>query len=608
MSTITEKIRGLADTIKRGIERFPLTVCFALVLTVCAIILEYKGYHGISDKWRFFMLWYPATGIALSLSLSLWLEEHTGKTGYIFAVAIIHVIWIGVSTMLMKNYNMLGYAPYTYVIAALIVVLMISLLVLSFFKDKTDVPFWNFSLRSTGAVIAGFVVSGIVCGGLELLIFAIEKLFGVFINSHCYSNVATICFCLLAPILVLQGVPGGALKHDDEPMSMPRLIENAATKLFMPIAAAYLITLYCYAAKILFTWQLPDGWVSWLVTASMMAMILLLMMVYPYREKASQSASSWNRMTVQFITNRMPVLMLPLLLLMSIGIARRLSDYGITIQRIYLIAFNLWCYAVCLILIIRRKPRIMWIPVSFILLFAIMTLLPINVSTCVKKNLTAKVTAALQENGWDGASMSDSEYSHFLQKLDPKTAAQIDSRIDYLKRQFSKQYVEEFIGTDVFTGRPFVRQNETNTDEIINIERYRSILGSIRIDLPSDASQVAKWSGSEHIDKECITGDTLILQLPVASHTKDDKGHYFNYYYEFRFPLSQLRAINEEMTIENIARDNINHAISYTGTLVDTSAKDAPYKVVLYIDTFNLYRNDDEGHFNVNGLLFLYFK
>ena len=92
MSTIAEKIRGLADTIKRGIERFPLTVAFALALTVCAIILENKGYHGISDKWRFFMLWYPATGIALSLSLSLWLEEHAGKMGYIFAVAIIHVI------------------------------------------------------------------------------------------------------------------------------------------------------------------------------------------------------------------------------------------------------------------------------------------------------------------------------------------------------------------------------------------------------------------------------------------------------------------------------------------------------------------------------------
>lgn len=605
MSYLKEKIRGLADTIRSGIQRFPLTVVFALALTVCAIIIEYKGYHGIGKDWRFFMLWYPATGIALSLSLSLWFEERKGKLGYMLAVILIHIAWIAVSMFLMWKYDMLGYAPYTYIIAALIAALILSLLVLSFFSDKSDVAFWNFSLRLIGTTATALIVSGIVCGGLELLVVGIEKLFGVFISSHCYSNIAILSFCLLAPVLVIQGIPGGAYKHDGEPINMPRLIENSVTRLFTPIAIAYFITLFCYAAKILFTWQLPDGWVSWLVTASMMAMVLLIMMVYPYREKAFQSSSSWNRMAVKFITSRMPVLMLPLLLLMSIGIARRLSDYGITILRIYLVAFNLWCYAVCIILIIRRKAGIMWIPVSLILLFAVMTLLPVNVSSCVKKNLTAKVTAALQENGWNGTSMSDSEYSHFLQKLDPQTAARIDSRIDYLKRQFSKQHVEEFIGTDVFTGRPFVRQNETNTDEIINIERYRSILGSLKIDIPSDASQMAMWSGRTDIDKECIINDTLIVQLPVASNTKDNKGHYFNYYYEFRFPLSQLRAIDEEMTIENIARDNINHAISYTGTLVDTSDKDAPYKVILYINFFHLHLEDDKGYFSVDGLLFL---
>ncbi|MBR4842624.1 MAG: hypothetical protein IK006_05995, partial [Bacteroidaceae bacterium] len=188
MSYLKEKIRGLADTIRSGIQRFPLTVVFALALTVCAIIIEYKGYHGIGKDWRFFMLWYPATGIALSLSLSLWFEERKGKLGYMLAVILIHIAWIAVSMFLMWKYDMLGYAPYTYIIAALIAALILSLLVLSFFSDKSDVAFWNFSLRSIGATATAFIVSGIVCGGLELLVVGIEKLFGVFISSHCYSN------------------------------------------------------------------------------------------------------------------------------------------------------------------------------------------------------------------------------------------------------------------------------------------------------------------------------------------------------------------------------------------------------------------------------------
>lgn len=303
MSNLKEKIRGLADTIRSGIQRFPLTVVFALALTVCAMIIEYKGYHGIGKDWRFFMLWYPATGIALSLSLSLWLEEHKGKLGYLLAVILIHIAWVAVSVFLMRNYDMLGYAPYTYVNVALIAALILSLLVLSFFSDKTDVAFWNFSLHSIGATATAFVVSGIVCGGLEMLVVGIEKLFGVFVSSHCYSNIAIISFCLLAPVLVIQGIPGGPNKHDGEPIDMPRLIENSVTRLFTPIAIAYFITLYCYAAKILITWQLPDGWVSWLVTASMAAFVILFMFVYPYRSKADVSASGWNRKAVQIITH-----------------------------------------------------------------------------------------------------------------------------------------------------------------------------------------------------------------------------------------------------------------------------------------------------------------
>ena len=605
MSTITEKIRDLADTVRRGIERFPLTVAFALALTVCEIIIEYKGYHGISNEWKFFMSWYPATGMALSLSLSLWLEEHTGKIAYKLAAALIHIIWLGVSTLLMQNQHILLNAPYKFVIAALIAVLVLSLLVLSFLKDKDDVAFWNFSLRSIGAAVTALVVSGIVCGGLELLFVAIDKLFGAYISSHCYVNIVIVSFCLLVPILCIQAIPNGTLKHDYEPMCLPRLIENAVTKLFMPIAAAYFITLYCYAAKILFTWQLPDGWVSWLVSASMVAMVILLIMVYPFREKASNSTSSWNRKAVQIITRWMPILMLPLLLLMSIGIARRISDYGITILRLYLAAFNLWCYAVCIVLIIRRKAGIIWIPVSLVLCFALLTLLPVNVSSYVRKNLTSDVTATLKENGWNGASMSDGEYTQFLKRLDPKTAAQLDSRIDYLKRQFSRQTVMEFIGEEVFTGRSTESVFENGINGNIEIHRYRSILGDITFNLPQGVTRMCMIDDiPADFGKENIDDDTLTVHIHINTFHTDTKDWHIPLDYEFRFPLSQLRAMENEMQPENIGRHDYNHAICYTGRLVEETDEDVPDTVYLYLNTFNLHFDGKEGYFNASGPVF----
>ncbi len=601
MNTIYDRIKNLLLTVRKGIERFPLTVAFAVALTACMMFLEYKGYNYPDEKWRFFISWYPSTGLLLSLSLSLWLEENIGKWSYKLLAGLIHLVWIGISLLLMRNSDELDFAPYNYVIAALITVLVLLLSVISFFKDKTDVAFWNFSLRFVGAVATALVVSGIVCGGLELLIVAIDKLFGVFVSSHWYSNVAIICFCLLAPVLVIQGIPGGTRKHEDKPIPMPRLIENAVTKLFMPIAAAYFVTLYCYAAKILFTWQLPDGWVSWLVTASMAAMVILFMMVYPYIEKASQSTSGWNRMAVKFITKRMPILMLPLLLLMSIGIARRISDYGITILRVYLVAFNLWCYAVCIVLIIKRNAEIMWIPVSLVLTFAVLTLLPVNVSTCVRKSLTNKVNTILQENGWNGASMSDDEYGKFLSKLDSSVSHQLDSRIDYLKKQFSRQSVNDIIDTGVLTGRIPEHVFEDGKDGNVEIHRYRSILGDASFNLPQNASKMCLYEYNTDLKKNCIKDEILTVELPVEfDYNRSSR----TLKYEFSIPLSQLRALQEEMTPDNIIKDDFNHVVSLTGTLVGASANDAPAKVTLFLDTFHLRHDGKEGYIRVTGPLF----
>jgi hypothetical protein len=59
------------------------------------------------------------------------------------------------------------------------------------------------------------------------------------------------------------------------------------------------------------------------------------------------------------------------------------------------------------------------------------------------------------------------------------------------------------------------------------------------------------------------------------------------------------------MTPENIVKDDFNHAVSYTGTLADASAKDAPVKVILFLDTFHLRHDGKEGYFSVTGPLFI---
>ena len=58
------------------------------------------------------------------------------------------------------------------------------------------------------------------------------------------------------------------------------------------------------------------------------------------------------------------------------------------------------------------------------------------------------------------------------------------------------------------------------------------------------------------------------------------------------------------MRPENIVKDDFSHVIGLTGTIVDASAKDAPARVTLFLDTFHLRLGEGYGYFGVTGPLF----
>ncbi|MDE6287032.1 MAG: DUF4153 domain-containing protein [Muribaculaceae bacterium] len=68
--------------------------------------------------------------------------------------------------------------------------------------------------------------------------------------------------------------------------------------------------------------------------------------------------------------------MLPLLVLMSVALGRRIADYGITPWRLYGIVFNLWAYIVCIRLWLKGNRRFVWIPTLFAALFLAVSVIP----------------------------------------------------------------------------------------------------------------------------------------------------------------------------------------------------------------------------------------
>lgn len=180
-------------------------------------------------------------------------------------------------------------------------------------------------------------------------------------QRKCYAYIYYLCNVLLGLMLFLGLLPQGDDKYNREPHSS-EFLNGILHYLFLPLTAGYMTVLYIYATRILVSWELPIGWVSWLIVALMTVCIAIQFGLYPTRFKEGKRFDNW-------IARWMPILILPLLLLMTIGIIRRFNDYGITLNRLYLATLNGWFYIVCIGLFIIKARRINWIPISFAIIF-----------------------------------------------------------------------------------------------------------------------------------------------------------------------------------------------------------------------------------------------
>ena len=139
----------------------------------------------------------------------------------------------------------------------------------------------------------------------------------------------------------------------------------------MPLLWIYAGILYAYSARILIEREWPHGIVSSLILAWLCIGLLVWFLSSP--------AKADNRMAAIYHT-AFPWAALPLFVILFLAIGMRVSEYGITEERWFVLALAVWCCAAAAFLAIRslirsRDPeaagfRVIWLPVS---LAAIMT-------------------------------------------------------------------------------------------------------------------------------------------------------------------------------------------------------------------------------------------
>lgn len=432
-------IQTFNGTLQSNLKRFPITLFFTIALT--CYLCYFVSNHDENKKLNWIIGYYLSVGTLLSLTLHLWCEEMKRIIPKIAVQAGMHLLLILDAIYLYsysyeKSFTEIGIAH-----GAGILAIGLSVFFLSFFKEKNDIPSWNFALSSITACVTANVIGCIMSGGICFLILSVHKLFDLSIDSTCYLYIVILCNVCLSMFLFLGLLPQKREKHNTRPLQHS-FLNGVIHYLFLPLTGGYLIVLYIYALRILINWELPIGWVSWLVITLMTGCIVIEFGLYPSR-------MAQQKRTDNLIARWLPLFVLPLLFLMTIGIIRRFNDYGVTINRLYLITLNIWCYFVCITLIIIKAKRISWIPISFSLVFLLTSVLPVNYASITRQIIQKEVNQTIiRQKPMLNLPLSQEQYNQWLKTFSPEQARQINEKFIYLYEWFGKESICQWIDED----------------------------------------------------------------------------------------------------------------------------------------------------------------
>lgn len=293
-------------------------------------------------------------------------------------------------------------------------------------KDNNDMPAYNLMIKLIIYQVLLGIVQMVLFSGGELLILAISTLFECQASENVSLGLGiTLMWFIICSFYFF--VPRGENLQDSSTDNF-RILSKLIQYVFLPLLIVYVIVILIYALRVLIAWELPKGMVSYLVSGVMFTYIFCYVCLYP---KLQNIGSKLYRLMHTYI----PISLFPLLVLMTVGVIRRVSDYGITPERLYLITLLVWFYGVNIVILVRKTPRIRWIFVSFALLLLLSSAHPLNYTKIGQMVNVAEYEQLLEEYHLTELQEPE-EAKKVYDNLPDSVRTNIDEKQRYLKRRY----------------------------------------------------------------------------------------------------------------------------------------------------------------------------
>jgi hypothetical protein len=424
-------LSGLIRKLYEAVIRFP----FVIAAIAGLALLFYMDINDVDFKlkisyWIFFSL-----SIFLHLAVSLWFENI--KNYWLkYSANIFAVLLLFLYVYLLPEKLLPYQEPQQFILGML---LLFSCFYIAFLKRNQDDAFWVFSKKSIIQGVTSYVFAGILMGGLSLAAFSLEQLFGVNISEKVYENLSVSCFIVFAPLYLLSNIPGKAEKYDTD-FEFNKVLKILGLYILLPVLMLYTMILYVYLIKIILIWELPDGWVSTLVSVLALAGFLCLLIVYPLNKTEQNKV-------VSFLSRYFPLILMPLLILMTVGILRRLQDYGFTINRLYVLILNVWFYAISIYLFFTKSRHLKWIVISLVLTGLVFSVGPLSVYKINERMMSKELSKLLIDNGL----MKNNELvvNTNVTNLTKEQKSRIYELVTYVRSNYSNAFFRKHYGENI---------------------------------------------------------------------------------------------------------------------------------------------------------------
>lgn len=231
-------------------------------------------------------------------------------------------------------------------------------------SDNTQ-GFWQFNKILFLRFLTSALYSAVLFAGLAIALVAIDGLFAADIRWSTYMIVFAIITAGFNTIFFLSGLPTD-IPGLNEDHSYPKGLKIFTQFVLIPLMTIYLAILLVYEIKIIILWQLPKGLVSSLVLGYAVFGILSLLLIYPIKDTAG---NGWIKLFSKFFY----VMLIPLIILLTLAVSKRVGHYGITESRYIIIVLALWLAAITIYFLFSKKQNIKTIPVSLCLIALLAT-------------------------------------------------------------------------------------------------------------------------------------------------------------------------------------------------------------------------------------------